>query len=134
MTLESRTAGATILVVDDDPIVRAVLLPLLSKGGYTVIAAEGGAQGIEYFASHAGQIDLVVSDITMPEIDGIQMVEKIRRCRPDARVLFISGCGHTLPPWAHETCAFLLKPFRVTGLLDAVDACLSRPAGRSANA
>ena len=132
MTPTDLASKGTILVVDDDPCVRAVLLPALSKSGYSVIAAEGGAQGIEYFDAHSGQIDLVVSDVTMPEIDGVRMVEKIRRRRSSTRVLFISGRGDTLPPWACETCAFLLKPFRIPELLDAVASCLKATAGQIA--
>jgi two-component system, cell cycle sensor histidine kinase and response regulator CckA len=116
----------TVLVVDDEYLVRALLAPVLTKQGHTVLMAQGGEEGIELFSKHSAEIDLIITDITMPCVNGFQMVEAIRNSRPDARVLFISGIGDQLPAWASETCGFLLKPFRIPQLLDAIAACLER--------
>ena len=119
------TEKITVLVVDDEYFVRALLLPALTKRGYSVLMAEGGEEGIELFTRHSEEIDLIVTDITMPRVDGVQMIEKVRSTHPDTRVLFISGVGGHLPAWASDTCGFLLKPFRISALMRAIDACLN---------
>ena len=125
----------TILVVDDEYFVRALLEPILSRQGHRVLMAEGGEAGIELFSKHSGEIGLIVTDVTMPRLDGVRMIETIRKTRPDARVLFISGVGDHLPLWASETCGFLLKPFRPSQLLESIAACLkTTPHGAAARA
>ena len=106
-------------------MVRTMLESVLSKHGYSVLAAGGGHEGIELYCRRHERIDLVISDITMPDLDGVAMVEQIRSMSPDARVLFTSGRADTLPEWAALSCDFLMKPFRAPKLCEAVSACLN---------
>jgi two-component system cell cycle sensor histidine kinase/response regulator CckA len=114
----------TVLVVDDEYFVRALLVPALTKHGYDVLTASDGKEGMAVFFEQAEQIDLIVTDITMPGLNGVEMIEKIRRIHPGARVLFISGNSDELPAWAATSCGFLLKPFRVSRFMSAVETCL----------
>jgi two-component system cell cycle sensor histidine kinase/response regulator CckA len=115
----------TLLVVDDDPSVRSLLFAILTRHGYSVIEAAGAAEGIKLFSSYGRQIDLILTDITMPDLDGVSMVEEIRGRQFDGPVLFMSGRGDTLPARTSDNCSFLLKPFRIPDLLGALQTCLN---------
>lgn len=80
-----------ILVIDDDVIVRETIIQILEDRGYQVVSAEDGKRGIASFRSE--KPDLVITDIIMPEKEGIQTITEIRRERPDAKVIAISGGG-----------------------------------------
>jgi CheY-like chemotaxis protein len=84
-------AMAKILVIDDDVIVRETIIQILEDRGYQVVSAEDGKRGIASFRSE--KPDLVITDIIMPEKEGIQTITEIRRERPDAKVIAISGGG-----------------------------------------
>jgi len=80
-----------ILIVDDDPMIVEVVKALLAREHFDVVTARNGAEGIRLFKKHAGSIALILSDITMPEMDGVEMVEEIRRCAPQVKVVMMSG-------------------------------------------
>ncbi len=80
-----------ILVIDDDVIVRETIVQILESDGYDVVSAEDGRRGVALFRSE--QPDLVITDIIMPEKEGIQTIMEIRGTRPDAKVIAISGGG-----------------------------------------
>ena len=80
-----------ILVIDDDVIVRETLIQILEDHGYQVVSAEDGKRGVASFRSE--KPDLVITDIIMPEKEGIQTIAEIRRERPDAKVIAVSGGG-----------------------------------------
>ncbi len=115
--------SATILLVEDEPQVRAVAARVLRSGGYTVIEATNGADGVAKAEGFAGRIDLVLSDLVMPTLSGPAMWRTIKAARPEARIVFMSGFsadtlpdGGTVPPEA----GFLEKPFAVEALLQKV--------------
>jgi two-component system cell cycle sensor histidine kinase/response regulator CckA len=110
-----------ILLVEDEASVRNVIVRLLTKLGYSVEQAENAAEAFEYF-DDGQSFDLVVTDIVMPGLSGIQMADKLKERFPSQRILFISGYtskefGATLdaPPEP-----FLAKPFTIESLADAV--------------
>jgi DNA-binding response OmpR family regulator len=78
-----------ILVIDDDYLVRFTLARLLRKKGYDVVTAADGERGMTVFRSTAP--DLVITDIIMPEQEGIETIRLMRRDRPDAKIIAISG-------------------------------------------
>jgi len=81
----------TILVCDDDEVVLDSAAFLLKTRGYTVIRALGGREAIEAAASHTGPIELFLTDVTMPEMGGWQLAQKLTTQRPDMKVIFMSG-------------------------------------------
>lgn len=83
--------GATILVADDDSLVRKLLKECLEMSGYTVFVAENGAEALRIFEENRGNINLLISDVQMPVMNGRELAENIHRERPDLEVLFLSG-------------------------------------------
>jgi CheY-like chemotaxis protein len=81
----------TVLIVEDDPSVRLIATRMLEDRGYIAIAARGGEEAIRLAQRPSLRIDLVLSDMVMPDLSGRQTVERIRSIQPHARVLFMSG-------------------------------------------
>ncbi len=81
----------TILLVEDEEIVRAIMRSLLEESGYTVLEATDGEDGLRLFKENRGKINLVLSDIIMPKMQGREMYEEIKKIAPDIKILFISG-------------------------------------------
>ncbi|MBN8611812.1 MAG: response regulator [Deltaproteobacteria bacterium] len=90
----SPSAG-TILVVDDEPIVRKTAVRLLARLGYETLVAADGDEALAIVSAHAGRIDAVLCDLAMPTRSGHEVVADLRRIRPDLRVLFVSGYSDT---------------------------------------
>ncbi len=90
---KGKAAGGseTILLVEDDSLVRAICVEILTHLGYTVLEAENGENGLEVFQQYQGTIDLLLSDVIMPKMGGAELVQHIRKTNPDIRVLFMSG-------------------------------------------
>ena len=106
----------TILLVEDDESVRDFVGFVLRRQGYEVLDAEHGPRALEVAGQHAGEIDLLISDVVMPHMSGIDVAEALRRARPTLRVLHISGYpGDGMPE-----AAFLAKPFSRETLLERV--------------
>lgn len=117
---------ATVLVVDDEPMIRKIVTWILRREGYEVLEAEDGQGGLERFEDHE-EIDLVLSDIVMPNLDGVAMARELRQRRPRVCVLFMSGySGHDRPPLDDEDLRLLLsKPFTPQQLVARVEQALS---------
>ena len=81
----------TILLVDDEPAVLSTVGDALAQMGYEVLAAAGGAQALQLEATHPGPIDLLITDIMMPEISGPDLANAFVRRRSRAKVLYMSG-------------------------------------------
>jgi two-component system cell cycle sensor histidine kinase/response regulator CckA len=123
----------TALVVDDEPLVRKMVALVLEQDGMSVLTAGNGPDAIELSRSHHGGIDLLVSDVRMPEMDGPTLANKLQAENPDLPVLLISGyCEGD----AMDRCHFpmLPKPFSVTALLRIVHDLLNQALGRTAEA
>jgi len=111
-----------VLVVDDEPGVRQLARRILEGGGYGVIEAGDGQQALDVMASQA-QVDFLMADLDMPVMRGEEMAVKIRKLRPELKVLYVTAHSEVLfreRPELLEGEAFLDKPFTVTGLLEAV--------------
>jgi CheY-like chemotaxis protein len=122
---------ARILIIDDDSAVRAAVRLLLEREGYEVVDAEDGRGGIA--ALKGGVFDIVICDIFMPGMDGLETIREFHRHDPDVPVIAISGFTfrHSAPDFLTMAtklgAAFSLhKPFRPPELLQAVQACLTR--------
>jgi len=124
----------TILVAEDDTMVRAVTSRVLDAAGYTVIEAADGEEALAVIGSHVGPIDLLVSDVVMPNLGGLDLAKRVARERPEIRILLVTGYnpdGMSLQDDGTRTVEFLHKPFTPTQLLTMVATILARPATRS---
>ena len=124
----------TILLVEDDPVVRHVVRLLLELEGDLVLEAKDGEEALTLLGSYDGVLDLLLTDVMMPGLSGAEVCEKVRTERPGLPVLFISGFypeavfpNQRLP----EDSSFLAKPFMPEELIEAVDALLVRVLGES---
>ncbi len=120
----------TVLVVEDEATVRALVREVLVERGYRVLEASHGAEGLEVARGHQGEIHLVVTDAVMPGMGGREMVQRLARERPEARILYISGYTDdaVVRHGAHTgEIHFLSKPFPPEVLLRRVRALLDAP-------
>jgi PAS domain S-box-containing protein len=120
--------GLTALIVEDEDALREVTRRLLTRQGYTVITAASGAEAIAAAHSYQGTIDLLLTDVVMPQMLGKEAAEQIRLIRPAIRVLYMSG--YAQPILASQgrldpDVTLLDKPFTERDLLDKVNAVLS---------
>ena len=115
----SLTGSETIMLVEDDDLVRKLSTSVLEGYGYTVLAAEDGRQALEFLEPLATTIDLVITDVVMPGMGGAQMVSKLRAIRPNIKILYVSGYtaeASILHGVLEEGVEFLPKPFTPEGL------------------
>ena len=112
--------SGTVLLVEDEPMVRSVAERALTRHGYTVITADNGEDALEIIGKNE-PIDLLISDVVMPGMDGPTMVREARQSRPELKILFISGYAEEQLRKSIdiENVNFLPKPFSVTELAEA---------------
>ncbi len=120
-----------ILVIDDEPQVRTVLLKSLERDGYQVMDAPNGKVGMELFQEEP--FDLVITDIVMPEKEGIETIGELRHYFPETKIIAISGGGQSLnADYVLRTAealgvhCTLFKPFAIEKFLNAVKHVLGR--------
>jgi two-component system cell cycle sensor histidine kinase/response regulator CckA len=109
----------TILLVEDENSVRALSSYVLQANGYTVLEARDGGEAVRISNEHVGTIDLLVTDVVMPGIDGREVAEQLRKARPGLRVLYLSGyTDDAILRYgvATDQINFLLKPFTASTL------------------
>lgn len=120
---------ARILVIDDEAIIRRMLRTALEREGHEVLEAHHGEEGIRLH--QAKPAELVITDMLMPELDGVEVIMEMRRQTPELKIIAMSGGGHfgqteTLdiakPLGAFST---VRKPFRLEVMLEAVDRALA---------
>ena len=116
---------ARILVVDDDNAVRLLLRSMLERRGHSVVEAENGAEGLQYYRT--APADLVITDIQMPVMDGLQMIKKLRADFPTAKIIAISGEKGGLAAAQLLSQGTFEKPLYMQEFLDAVQKFASAP-------
>lgn len=111
---------ATVLVVDDDTAIRELVAMILKMSGHGVLLASNGLEALMVYSSYRSRLDLILTDIDMPQMNGIELVARIRALDPSKKVLVMSGRPlddmHGV-----EDCALLPKPFKPDQLKAAVD-------------
>ena len=119
-------AGTTVLLVEDEPSVRRVARRLLERAGARVLDAANGADALGVWRAHRDAIRLVVTDVRMPVMDGLELAHRLRADRADLPLVFMSGYADRAPlqEWA-EGLAFVPKPFGARDLLAALQAVLT---------
>jgi CheY-like chemotaxis protein len=125
-------APPEVLVVEDDPDLLLLLTAAFVREGFRTHSARNGRQGVELLRTL--KPDLMVTDIVMPEMEGIGTILEARRCSPETKVIAISGGGHygrskSFLEWASELGAdeVLAKPFRMSSLIMAARVVLDQP-------
>jgi PAS domain S-box-containing protein len=123
-TVDHRTRGSeTILVVEDEAMVRDLTLEVLKESGYTVISAERPDDALKICEQNQGAIDLLLTDVVMPGMSGLELAERLKPERPKMKVLYVSGYtadAVTRRGMSDPTTAFLQKPFAPGALVRKV--------------
>jgi CheY-like chemotaxis protein len=128
-TLAARTGSMpSVLVVDDETAVRRFACRVLEHAGYAVFEAADGAEALDLLKEGVSQVDVVVSDVVMPRINGVQLMQALSASRPDLPVLLMSGyataalidLGIVVP------CGVISKPFPADRLVEEVQRCLRK--------
>jgi DNA-binding NtrC family response regulator len=113
---------ATILLVEDDESVRRMARTILGDCGYDVIEAGDGAQALEIACSHEGPIHVLLTDIIMPNLNGLLLAERLCEQRVETAVIFMSGYVEgSIVSEKRPGATFVSKPFTPTRLIDAVN-------------
>jgi two-component system, chemotaxis family, CheB/CheR fusion protein len=126
---EPKGAAGIVLLVEDEDMVRKLACTILKNCGYVVLEARDGADALAISQAHSGTIDLLLSDVTMPELGGRELAERLLVTRPEIKVLFMSG--HTqdviLKEGVEAGSPFLQKPFLPKELVHKVREVLGSP-------
>jgi nitrogen-specific signal transduction histidine kinase len=121
----SAPGHATILLIEDEPLVREVAARVLRMNGYNVLVTEDGAAAVAFAEGYPGSIDLVVTDVVMPKLDGQRTATLLRAARPGVRVLFTSGYSEGSLTFAQGE--FIPKPYSPQELVVKVRTVLAGP-------
>jgi PAS domain S-box-containing protein len=119
-----------ILVVDDEPAVLEVARDILAHLGYTIYVASNGHEGVEFYRTRRASIDLVLLDVNMPVMSGIEAFEQLRSLDPRVRVIIVTGYGKGVieaPRFSSEVNGFVQKPFLLETLATKVRKVLDMP-------
>jgi len=129
--------SGTVLLVEDESAVRSITKQMVEKGGFRVIAASDGIDGLAKADSHQGPIDLVLSDVVMPRMGGPELAKRLRSLRPEAKILLMSGhVGAKIARHGvdEEGMAIIEKPFSPELLLTRIRELLDQePEARAAD-
>ena len=114
----------TILVADNDPILLMLIVESLTLSGYRVLGAENGSEALELARQHSGPIDLLLTDVLMPGMNGLEVAQGFASLYPEAKVLYMSGHTRDVPGVrevfeAHPD-KFLVKPFWFDALVEKI--------------
>ncbi len=118
------SASGTILLVEDEESVRKLTKQLLQTEGYKMLEAANGLEALECISVHVGQIDLMITDMVMPGMQGRELAGRVRRLRPGIKVLYISGYADANPT-VNDRSKVLEKPFTPDELSETVRMILS---------
>ena len=117
-----------ILIADDDPAMRSFLSTALTKAGHAVAACDEGRSAFAYLQDVQNPVDLLLTDIVMPGMDGIELSRRALEIRPDLKIMYITGFSmvprERLPDGAHDA-QVLAKPFHLSQLVNEVEKELS---------
>jgi two-component system, cell cycle sensor histidine kinase and response regulator CckA len=119
----SSTGTETILLVEDEAVVRNLVCEVLRENGYVVLSAASGADAMKVTAEHSKPIDLLITDVVMPEMSGPELANTLRRTRSEMRVLYMSGYtddAELVRQGLPETCPFIRKPYTPLQFLQKV--------------
>ena len=110
----------TILIADDDELVRSMVVSALKKNGYSVVSAKDGIEALKAFETHRKSIDLILVDHTMPGKNGREVIERIRQYSENIPIIMTSGYGDALGENPDETLSFIGKPYSLPFLFTKI--------------
>jgi CheY-like chemotaxis protein len=127
--VEARPGSETVLLVEDDEAVRSLAREILEEAGYTVLTASDGPSAVAVSETHAEPIELLLTDLVMPQMGGAELAQRLETSRPDMSVIYVSG--HTDSAVFHQGLLrpgsyFIQKPFTPTTLAAKVREVLDR--------
>ena len=125
---DDRRAG-TILIVDDDSDILDLFAVILSKEGYTVATMQRSIKAVEFFQTHCDEIGLVILDFMMPDMNGVEVFEQLRRIDPVVKAMFCSAYDikdAVLSLDSKHPVSFFQKPVTMSDLLSAVSRVLEK--------
>jgi CheY-like chemotaxis protein len=121
---EARPVAGTVLVVDDEEMVRKVCSAMVQSLGARVLTAVDGREAVDLFTNQAAEISHVILDLTMPNMDGMTAYQELARIKPDVNVIFSSGYDERESirrMLGAERARFIQKPYTLDGLRAALD-------------
>ena len=126
-SLRAITGSGTILVIDDEVDIGSFVSEAVKSMAYTPQTFSDSRKAVEYFSEHANEIDLVLSDVSMPGLNGYEVLERLKQIKPDVRVVMSSG--HNDIASAEEciqagACDFIAKPYRMINLINKLESNL----------
>ncbi|MCO5192364.1 MAG: response regulator [Anaerolineae bacterium] len=127
--VESNQLGGTILVIDDEDVVRHAVIDLLTLGGWQVLEAATGMQGIALYRQYRDIIKLVLLDMRMPGLSGVETLRQLQSFDPQVKVVLTSGYGEreALTRFGHTPhLSFLQKPYRLETLFDTINRAITQ--------
>jgi two-component system, cell cycle sensor histidine kinase and response regulator CckA len=127
-TVGPKRHGTTILLVEDDEIMRSLTKKVLEEHGYTVVEADDGKSALEWVEAHPNQIDLLLTDVVMRRVSGPELVERLSATHPNLKVVYMSGYTGELIEEREvlkRDITLLEKPFTRTDLLNTIHATLA---------
>lgn len=129
--MKSMPTGPLVLVADDESIILDVVTLILRKAGFRVLSAASGAQALQLVKESEEPVSLAVLDVVIPDLNGPDLYQRLRKMNPGMRVLFISG--YNVPPAGLPVMRdFLSKPFTSAELLKRVRQVAERPVSQCA--
>jgi two-component system, cell cycle sensor histidine kinase and response regulator CckA len=121
-----KTEGDTILLIEDDEEIRTLYRMIFEFNGYRVVEAVDGDDGIAKFIEHKDDVQLMITDVMMPNKDGKETYEEIKRLRNDIKVIFTSGFNSELTKQLRdENLEYMQKPFSPEDLLSRMKTLLA---------
>jgi CheY-like chemotaxis protein len=124
---EHAATGETVLIVEDEPVVRAVIVEMLGEQGYQTLEAIDGPSGLRILRTNA-RIDLLVTDVGLPGMNGRQLADQARETRPGLKVLFITGYAESVAisdGFLQPGMEMITKPFDLDNLSQRIRAMVS---------
>ncbi len=116
-----------VLIAEDEPIILLLLQRLLKTWGYRTLSAANGRQAIEVAQQHVGEIDLLLSDVTMPEMSGLEVAKKLTAQRPFLKVILMTGYSHAAIA-VRKGWKLVQKPFTSQAIKEHIEEALNFPA------
>lgn len=110
--MDYQRGNETILLVEDEDLLRHVVVDMLGQLGYRVLGATNGKEALALAEKYSGKIDVLVTDVLLPGLPGPQLADSLRSARPNLRVIFVSG-GTEVDDTLAEKNPLLRKPFTI---------------------